>query len=435
MLASDGSFQAAQSATAQNIHSPISPSSPGTPYEDTYFRTTLENIEQVANEDVEMRVPLTSQTICLVLDTNVLLGHLDLIRRFTADIEQVNLSVAIIIPGIVVHELDSQKNRARLSWFARSASTWILEKFRQRKSVRGQSHSETCMPSGSWKKWDKQSYFDSGGINDDLILDCCLYFHERQGLPVVLCTGDHNLILKAQPQGIPALKPEPRLSSRQLARLLFGDDSGYIDLYRFSDNSTSFKPSTSIKKRAVLPSPQVGHQDDDAMEIDDANDGTGRIMTPYELEPSHAWDSLHLQIIRTFTVLLRELVRRVAGPDIARTLKELSGTARSLYAPEYTRKVLDLWTARDCLNYLDSKKPQAKTYPRVEDFLSMPYVGKGTGARPGHQWAARDWHAALDGLWKVSSAWEEGSIQEWLRALGPHLEYVLMHAPGRPVGC
>lgn len=171
------------------------------------------------------------------------------------------------------------------------------------------------------------------------------------------------------------------------------------------------------------------------MEIDDTNAGASRIMTPYELEPSHAWDSLHLQIIRTFTVLLRELVRRVGGPDVARTVKELSGTTQSRYAPEYTRKILDLWSARDCLDYLNAKKPQAKTYPRVEDFLSMPYVGKGTGARPGHQWAAGDWHAALDGLWKVSSAWEEGSIQEWLRALGPHLAYVLMHAPARPVGC
>lgn len=432
MFATNHPFQSSASR-ATSDPDPHQPASPYKPYEDAYFRTTLESIERVANEDVEMRVPLTSQTICLVIDTNILLHHLELIQRFVADIEQTSLRVAVIIPGIVVYELDGQKNRGKLSWFARSASTWILEKFRQRKSVRGQSHSETCMPSGSWKKRDLQSYFDSDGLNDDLILDCCLYFHTKQRLPVVLCTADHNLILKAQPQGIPALKPEPRWSSRQFARVLFGDDSGYIDLYRFSDSSDSFQPSTSIKG-SILARGQATEapSDDDAMEIDD--DGVSRTITPYELEPSHAWDSLHLQIIRTFTVLLRELVRRVGGRDVARTTKELSGTVQSRYAPEYTRKILDLWSARDCLEYLQSKRPLPKTTPRVEDFLSMPYVGKGTGARPGHQWAARDWHAALIGLWDVSCAWEEGSIQEWLKALGPHLEYVLMHAPARPTG-
>lgn len=43
---------------------------------------------------------------CLVLDTNVLLGYLDVLEQFVRDSEICLAPVQIIIPGVVVQELD-----------------------------------------------------------------------------------------------------------------------------------------------------------------------------------------------------------------------------------------------------------------------------------------------------------------------------------------
>ena len=45
----------------------------------------------------------------------------------------------------------SQKNRDGMAWFARRASSWLLKKVRERKSVRGQANEETCKSTRNWK--------------------------------------------------------------------------------------------------------------------------------------------------------------------------------------------------------------------------------------------------------------------------------------------
>lgn len=92
----------------------------------TYLHATLERIDQLAN-DVEMRVrasaecshqratdthapltqdpPLEEQTY-LILDTNILLHHFEVIQQFITDIEALNLPVRTVIPGAVINELD-----------------------------------------------------------------------------------------------------------------------------------------------------------------------------------------------------------------------------------------------------------------------------------------------------------------------------------------
>lgn len=42
----------------------------------------------------------------LVLDTNILIHFLDTIQQFVADAEALNLPVIVLIPGVVVSELD-----------------------------------------------------------------------------------------------------------------------------------------------------------------------------------------------------------------------------------------------------------------------------------------------------------------------------------------
>ena len=38
-----------------------------------------------------------------------------------------------------------------MAWFARRASSWLLKKVKERKSVRGQSNEETCKSTRNWK--------------------------------------------------------------------------------------------------------------------------------------------------------------------------------------------------------------------------------------------------------------------------------------------
>jgi len=42
----------------------------------------------------------------LVLDTNILLHYFEMLQQFIADVEALSLPLMVIIPGIVIHELD-----------------------------------------------------------------------------------------------------------------------------------------------------------------------------------------------------------------------------------------------------------------------------------------------------------------------------------------
>ncbi len=119
-----------------------------------------------------------------------------------------------------------QKTRDdKVAWAARLASTWLLEKVKERRFVKGQTHEETCRASGKWDVNDAKGgearasnsntnnalkligISQRGGseMNDDLILDCCQYFARRpqQGVirHVALCSGDKNLCVKVESVG------------------------------------------------------------------------------------------------------------------------------------------------------------------------------------------------------------------------------------------
>lgn len=75
-----------------------------------------------------------------------------------------------------------QKNRERLSWFARRASSWLLKKVKERRSVKGQALNETCKASGNWKKRDIDAVLVS------LVISPCSIFdhHHFDGRNLVL---------------------------------------------------------------------------------------------------------------------------------------------------------------------------------------------------------------------------------------------------------
>ncbi|TFY83950.1 hypothetical protein EWM64_g79 [Hericium alpestre] len=166
---------------------------------------TLRRLEAAVNEDVEMQGALSEYLTYLVMDTNVLLDKLDVLQQFVSDVEALSIPVIVIIPGIVISELDHQKNRPGLEWRARRASTWLLKMVKERRSVKGQAHEETCKRSG---KWNVKDPGERGGpeANDDLILDCCEYFARvsNRGYRgrVVLCSSDKNLCFKSESKEI-----------------------------------------------------------------------------------------------------------------------------------------------------------------------------------------------------------------------------------------
>jgi hypothetical protein len=90
--------------------------------QDVYLHATLQQIDYLANEDVEMKVnqkwdmtalfyavfqaPLSDYANFVVIDTNILLHHLEVLQQFVADIENLLVPTIIVVPGIVIHELD-----------------------------------------------------------------------------------------------------------------------------------------------------------------------------------------------------------------------------------------------------------------------------------------------------------------------------------------
>ncbi|KAG0343624.1 RNA endoribonuclease [Podila humilis] len=137
----------------------------------------------------------------VVLDTNVLLSHLNFLRQLVevSDAKYTEPSsrmiVVFVVPWVVIQELDRLKvDRGRrsevdVSLKARQAIKFIqdeLERPATKRSLRGQKVSE-CL--------------EKRQTNDDYILDCCQYFQklmsDRKRTKVTLFSNDRNLCVKA----------------------------------------------------------------------------------------------------------------------------------------------------------------------------------------------------------------------------------------------
>ncbi|KAJ7638953.1 PIN domain-containing protein [Roridomyces roridus] len=365
---------------------------------------TLQQIDELLQDDVVMQ-PVGERPTCLVMDTNILLDHLGMLQRFTEDVEKRRLPILLIIPGAVLNELDGLKKNERLGWFARRVSEWILAKLKERNkgqttSVRGQINSETCKPSGNWRIRQPGEEFGPRG-NDELILDCCIYF-QKQGYRIALCSADINLTIECKSQGISFIAPK---SGRDLARFVLGHDiwqdfAGYEAEYTGNDSA----------------------QDDNDMMMD--VDGEERVMSVTE-----KLDSLHNQVVDHFTRLLVELVGRVGGPALEDWYPGApDGASASRYAPKWksNKKPYTQWTAAECLEYLNERKRQKPSSPRLDRFLTRRHsvAADGSTSRSGKDWSYADWKNALDALKRVGDDWDEGSIREDLHELACHREAV-----------
>ncbi|KAF8621620.1 hypothetical protein AX15_007638 [Amanita polypyramis BW_CC] len=349
-------------------------------------------------------VVINVSTIYVVLDTNILLHHFDVVVQFVSDIERQALPITIVVPGVVIYELDGQKNRDGLAWFSRRASAWLLKKIRERKAVKGQANEETCKPTGNWRTRTLDEKYDET-MNDGLILDCCLYFSRIRN--TCLCSADVNLCNQCESNGIYTVSPSQQWDSRTIALAIFGTSA--IDLRKFGKYNTSYKDLTSGSIKLVSDSTPV--MDDDMMMIDD------EYVMPEILRPSHALDLLHIQVVEHFTRLLSELAGRAGAVELGSGKENMM----SMHAPAWQQRKRPYteWDAMESLEYLWEKRRTRETSTRLDVFLSLPYRRR--GARRGQDWSRRDWDVAVQELRDVARDWDETTIEESVDVLVPHV--------------
>ncbi|XP_074524707.1 transcriptional protein SWT1 [Halichoeres trimaculatus] len=141
------------------------------------------------------------QDLILVLDTNILISHLDYIKKIRSQgLKSLGFPV-ILIPWVVLQELDSLKHRNSLSGsvgrLAIPAISYICDSLKSREPrLWGQSMQQAAESSNDLNAEN----------NDDRVLQCCLQYQSLYPeCALILCTNDKNLCSKALLSGVKAL--------------------------------------------------------------------------------------------------------------------------------------------------------------------------------------------------------------------------------------
>ncbi|XP_074952870.1 transcriptional protein SWT1 isoform X3 [Phalacrocorax aristotelis] len=130
--------------------------------------------------------------ILVVIDTNIMISHLEFVRSLKSeDIPGVG-RLALIIPWVVLQELDNLKKGK------------MLQHVRD-KAIPAVQFIYTCLKNQDSKLWgqsmqlaSQKMYGLSNENNDDRVLQCCLQYQNLfPRAVVILCTDDKNLCNKA----------------------------------------------------------------------------------------------------------------------------------------------------------------------------------------------------------------------------------------------
>ncbi|XP_030626729.1 transcriptional protein SWT1 [Chanos chanos] len=145
------------------------------------------------------KAPL-QQDLLVVLDTNILLSHLDFVKKIRAHGLGALGFPTLLIPWVVLQELDFLKDgklSSRVEHKARPAVHYIYSCLKgQEPRLWGQSMQQASQP------------ICGLGVqnNDDRVLQCCLQYQSLYpGVALILCTNDKNLCSKALLSGVRAL--------------------------------------------------------------------------------------------------------------------------------------------------------------------------------------------------------------------------------------
>ncbi|XP_073672763.1 transcriptional protein SWT1 isoform X2 [Garra rufa] len=140
------------------------------------------------------------QALLIILDTNVLLSHLEFVKKIRSHGLGVLGFPTLLIPWVVLQELDylkSGKLSSKVEGKARPAVHYIYSCLKnQEPRLVGQSMQQASQAVGGFSVVN----------NDDRVLECCLQYQALypEGA-LVLCTDDKNLCSKALLSGVKAL--------------------------------------------------------------------------------------------------------------------------------------------------------------------------------------------------------------------------------------
>ncbi len=279
------------------------------------------------------------------------------------------------------------------------------------------------------KQSTDRQYEQEGGsvLNDDLILDCCLYFARRAqhgGVMrhVALCSGDKNLCVKVESVGgaflipicenevfihergaigIRTVSPTSGWTSRAIATALFAGVP-MVQLSKF-DGQTSKAQRRTLRvdsNSTSKPNRPVVLASSDAMEVDEE-----------PVRPSHPLDVLHLEVVEHFSHLLLAVVDRVGGLEVPWQGPQQGGQV-SQHAPSWARIGFAEWTPRECVRYLGRKeglRARQAELDKAENFLMYPDK---RGGRKGQDWTRSDWDSCVVALEALGLSWEDDEVRE-----------------------
>ncbi|XP_075384501.1 transcriptional protein SWT1 [Tenrec ecaudatus] len=159
----------------------------------------------------------SNKSLLIVIDTNILMNHLKFVRMLkTTEIPGFDRLV-LVIPWVVVQELDRMK-------------AGKLLKHAQHKAVPAVHFINDSLKSPDRKLWgqsiqlaSQKFYGLSDENNDDRVLKCCLQYQELFPCSqVILCTDDRNLRNKGIISGVKSLSKE-ELNSELLSLFMVTD--------------------------------------------------------------------------------------------------------------------------------------------------------------------------------------------------------------------
>ncbi|KAI9495232.1 PIN domain-containing protein [Zychaea mexicana] len=189
-----------------------------------------------------------------VLDTNFLISNLGYLTALATQAEKYLGSLVVVVPWVVVTELDGLKGRnniqshkhgssGKLGDLARRAMKFVqIALADQRGWLRGQKMDEVFEQEAKMLK------------GDDSILDCCRYFAQLRK-PITLFTNDRNLAIKAMIHQVQTLSAESREK-----------------LIDYASSLSSHIPSVQQQQQQRQHQPHQQYIDEDVEMMDESDD-------------------------------------------------------------------------------------------------------------------------------------------------------------------
>lgn len=182
--------------------------------------------------------PPSQKLIFLVIDTNFILSHLDILDKMLKLYVRNGSSYQLIIPRTTIQELDGLKNNNKvpdgiisdqsISQLARSANDWCYRNLASSNPlIRGQKFNERL---------------DHSTKKDESILDCCLYFQQK--FPkhlVILLSNDKNFCVKLLTNGVLTISYREGMNADLIVRTIIQENINRGNSLKTNDQVEDFE--------------------------------------------------------------------------------------------------------------------------------------------------------------------------------------------------